>query len=120
MENKVNDDSQKLHELHTAFGIFIKEWDDVKHNGFRLCATRGAEMENLKKEVGWIRRTFVTIVLAAALTFSVGQIWGGGDARKTKDDGNAGVETGRHLFDIKPDGAAKGDQRHSEVLEQGS
>lgn len=66
-----DEDSVRLGELHTAFTIFIKEWDIVKDRGFGLCAGRLAELESLKKEVSWIRNTFLTIVIATTITFII-------------------------------------------------
>lgn len=105
-----------LTELNNGFMIFLKEWDDIKKNGFRFCATNTNEIGNMSQDIDDLRRQYdildnkkaakwterallaimILILSAGIVTFLGGQ-----------NNEKASIETGGHILDLKPHGIAE-------------
>lgn len=106
-------DKQKLTELATGFRIFIKEWDEIKENGFRQCGVNDSRIEALQRSFIWLRNLVITLILLT-LTASIGYVVGD----KNGYDGNQNTTRG-HILDSKSDGAWPGHPKSSKSLGQG-
>ena len=112
------EDSEKktLTELNNGFMIFLKEWDDIKKNGFRFCATNNNEIRNMSQDIDDLRRQYdildnkkaakwteraLLAIMILILSGGIATFLGGKDNEKTS------IEARGSVLDLKPHGVAE-------------